>query len=117
MALKESQRWDHLVQHADCKQNWIMSKTMDSYSILLYLKKWDFVVKQDYFKEIPGSCNQFLILMETACYVWSAELTAQAMMKLDNENREQWGKTERENGERFWKKPWQNGRKMKTWRK
>lgn len=28
-----------------------------------------FVVKKDYFKEIPGSCNQFLILMETACYV------------------------------------------------
>lgn len=34
-----------------------------------YFKKWDFffAVKQDYFKEIPGSCNQFLILMETAC--------------------------------------------------
>lgn len=30
-----------------------------------------FVVKQDYFKEIPGYCNQFLILMETACYVVS----------------------------------------------
>lgn len=43
MALKESQGKELFEQCTDCKQIWIMSKAPDSCSVLLYLKKRDFV--------------------------------------------------------------------------
>lgn len=71
MALKASQGNELFEQSLDCKQNWYPEQSNGFLFNLTVFQEAGlcFVVKQDYFKGIPGSCNQFLILMETACDV------------------------------------------------
>lgn len=69
MVLKKSQGKEFFEQSPDCKQIWDHEQSNRFlFNLTVISRSGTFsVVKQDYFKEIPGSCNQFLILMETAC--------------------------------------------------